>query len=74
MISQPRNDSQYPERSTEYKQALKLAVQDLIEQAQQQGWRIQESIHAIGELIAEFRSAYTEDPDPAEDLAKTRVF
>jgi hypothetical protein len=66
-ISQPRQDGQYPDRGTDCKQALKLALQDLIEQLQQQGWKIPESMDAIEELIAEFRIAYEEDPDPSDE-------
>lgn len=66
-ISQPPQDGQYPNRRSDCKQALKLALQDLVEQAQQLGWNTLESLDAIQELVAEFRTAYAEDPDPADD-------
>ncbi|RYG97174.1 MAG: hypothetical protein EON58_10385 [Alphaproteobacteria bacterium] len=66
-ISQPRQDGQYPDRGTHCKQALGLALQDLIERVEQQGWEIPETLDAIAELIAEFRIAHQEDPDPSAD-------
>ncbi|RYG94081.1 MAG: hypothetical protein EON58_17030 [Alphaproteobacteria bacterium] len=72
-ISQLHQDGQYPHRSADCKRALKLAVEDLIEQAQQLGWTTPESLDAIEELVAEFRTAYAEDPNPSEDPDEIKI-
>ena len=66
-ISQPRQDGQYPNIGADCKDALKLDLQDFIERVQQQGWEMPESLDAIEELIAEFRTAYEEDADPSNN-------
>jgi hypothetical protein len=66
-IKTPRFPEAYPDRDLDCQEALETALQSLIEDAQQSGWKRTESFDAIEELIRNFRLAYAEDPDPADD-------
>lgn len=59
----------YPDRQLDCEMALEDALQDIIEEAQTAGWKRTESMDAIESLVANFRKAYDEDPDPADDPA-----
>ncbi|CAH0339557.1 hypothetical protein [Rhizobium sp. CECT 9324] len=66
-ISQPKLDSDYSDRAIDCQQSIEGALLSIIEDAQGSGWNRPEAFDAIEELVRNFRLAYAEDPDPADD-------
>lgn len=66
-VDQPQTDLDYSDRHLNCKQALEPLLIALIEAAQSAGWKRPEAFDALDELLVNFRLAYLQDPDPADD-------
>ena len=58
-------------RSLECEQHFDAPIRHLLDQAITAGWTAQEVFIAIGEVVKDLRTAYKEDPDPADTATET---
>jgi len=59
-------------RSLECEQHFAAPIRDLLDQAGVAGWTAREVFIAIEEVVKDLRSAYKDDPDPADTSTETQ--
>ncbi|MHA6688732.1 hypothetical protein [Mesorhizobium sp. A556] len=66
-IKRPRHEGNYPDRNLDCEEAMGAAIRELVDLADNAGWKTPEVLAAIGSAIVHQRIAYSEDPDPTDD-------
>ncbi|MCV9965688.1 hypothetical protein OIU34_27830 [Pararhizobium sp. BT-229] len=68
-IQGPKLATGHPDRDVHCQESIQATMQQILAEANQQGWGTIETITAMEEVLRNLRHAYDEDPDPAEDKA-----
>ncbi len=66
-IIPPKALGLYVDRAADCEEAMDRVITSLLDQASVAGWSIPEALDAIERVIPHLRTAYAEDPDPADD-------
>ncbi|MCV9967720.1 hypothetical protein OIU34_38530 [Pararhizobium sp. BT-229] len=68
-IEPPKLASDHPDRDIHCRESIHRTMQQILGEANQQGWGTIETITAMEEVLINLRHAYDEDPDPADNKA-----
>lgn len=65
-VNAPKLPASHPDRDAHCQESLSRILQQIVADANMQGWGTTETINAMEEVLKNIRAAYDEDPDPAD--------
>ena len=66
-LTGPKRQGEYEDRKIDCQWAIENEIALVIDRAQSAGWKVEETLDAVAEIVRHLRQANADDPDPAED-------
>ena len=66
-ITGPKRRGEYENRGIDCQWAIENEIALVVDRAQSVGWKVEETLDAVEEIVRQLRQAFAEDPDPSED-------